>query len=93
MNLAENDMEEMSPGLGGGLKSLGNHQNSNSMLNPNFPGFHGTTASAASQDSAVETIENPYSRANKRRMMPRPPTQSGQPTQNEAHMQSVGSHG
>ena len=42
-----------------------------------------------SQDSGIETIENPYSRAGKRRMM-RPPTQSGLPP-NDAHMQSVGS--
>lgn len=69
---------------------MGARQNSNSNLNPNFAGFHGTAASGTgSQDSGIETIENPYSRAGKRRMMPRPPTQSGQP--NDAHMQSVGS--
>ena len=87
----EDDLQEMSPidKKGMGMRSQGGHQNSSSNLNPNVAAFHGTTASAASQDSGIETIDNPYSRAGKRRMMPRPPTQSGQP--NEAHMQSVGS--
>ena len=81
--------DALSPGLGA-IPTLA-HQNSNSNLNPHFAGFHGTTASGqGSQDSGVEAIENPYSRAGKRRMMGRPPTQSGIP--NDAHMQSVGSH-
>lgn len=95
-SLDSNNNDDLSPGLGltgiGGSGSLGGagHQNSNQNLNPNFAGFHGTVASGTgSQDSVIETIDNPYSRANKRRMMKRPPTQSGAP--NDAHMQSVGS--
>jgi hypothetical protein len=87
--------DDLSPGLGLGLGlgqnsgSLGK-QDSNSGLNPHFAPFQGTAVSGTgSQDSGIETIENPYSRANKRRMMPRPPTQSG--VQNENHLQSVGS--
>ena len=68
--------EDFSPGMNqiAGSGSLA-QMTSNSNLNPNFAGFHGTAASGTgSQDSGIETIDNPYSRANKRRMMPRPPT-------------------
>ena len=67
------------------------HQNSNSNLNPVNPGFQGTTVSGTgSQESGIEVIETAYSRANKRRMMARPPTQSGA-SPNEQHQQSVNS--